>query len=92
MLLYVNIWKKKIFNLVNSLNEVITVLNNTIHTTTKKPIDVFIPLMNNLFNLVKNNTINSGKNYDSYFQYYKINDLIIIYNNFEYKEIKKRII
>ena len=62
--------------MVNSLNEVITVLNNTIHTTTKKPIDVFIPLMNNLFNLVKNNTINSGKNYDSDFQYYKINDLI----------------
>ena len=74
----------KNFDLVNSLKIVINVINNSKHRTTKNiPKDKFYSNDEELFKIVKFNTINSFKNYKSELIELKENDNIVIFNNFD---------
>ena len=48
----------------------------------KKPIDVFYSHDSKLFEEVKTNTLNSSKNYNIDLSIFKINDQILLFNNF----------
>ena len=63
------------FNLINSLNEVVIIYNNSAHRTTKfKPINIFNCEDEKTLKLVYENTINSNKNYDIDVNLLKINN------------------
>ena len=69
----------KNFDLVNSLKNLINVINNSKHRTTKNiPKDIFYSIVEELFKIVKFNTINSSKNYKSELIELKENDNITI--------------
>ena len=80
----------KKFNLIFSLNEVISIYNETIHRTTKlKPKTIFYSEDENIFKQVFENTINSQKNFDVDINLLNINDTVLIFNNIDINYIKK---
>lgn len=82
---------KNKFNICSALKLVVESCNNCKHCTTKfKPIEIFFSHDDNLFKIVKANTICSSKNYytDVHF-IFNINDPILLFNNFD-KTYKKK--
>ena len=80
----------KKFNLINSLNEVVYIYNNTIHKTTKyKPYTIFNNDDENINKEVFINTVNAQKNYEVDVNLLKINDTVLIFNNIEINYVKK---
>ena len=79
------------FNLSEALKKVVNTYNNTAHRTIKnKPIDIFFSEDKNFFIKIKEITINSSKNYNGYNEFIIKNDYVLLYNNFTYKNIKKK--
>ena len=76
--------------MINSLNKVVIIYNNSIHRTTKfKPINILNCEDEKTLKLVFENTINSNKKYDVDVNLLKINDTVLIFNNTDIKFIKK---
>ena len=81
---------KEKFNLVNSLNEVVTIYNSMRHRTTKyKTITIFNCEDESFIQKVFENTINSSKNYYSDLSLFKPNDTVLLFNNIDLTYVKK---
>jgi len=81
---------KKDFDLKFALKEVVNSYNNLKHRTILyKPKDVFYSNDINIYADVKNNTLNTSKNYRGDINIFSNNEQVLIYNNFSLKRIIK---
>ena len=81
---------KEKFSLNNSLNFVVNSYNNIKHRATRfKPNDIYFSEDEQLFKIVKENTLKFSKNYFNDEDLFDINDPILLYNNFEREFSKK---
>ena len=84
--------KKDEFDLQESVNVVVNRYNNIIHSTTKKkPRDVFFSNDIKLWEEVFKNTLNCSKNFDINKSIFKVNDTVLLFNNFSFKNKTKNI-
>ena len=82
---------KKYFDILSSLNYVVSVYNDTKHRSTLyKPNEVFFIDDPKLFEKVKFKILNTSKNYIATENLFKINDSVLIFNNFNSHFIKNK--
>ena len=84
-------WKKLNIQIEHALKYVVDNYNNNYHSTIKfSPIKVFFSEDVELFNKVKENAINSSKNYDINLSLFEKNDYVLLFNKFHLKALRNK--